>query len=223
MQLPWFVRLWRSFFGNAKIKPEEAARVKKELVSKTEDERIKLQTVEAKRAQKKLASERLKSSSSSSSSSSSATTAGSASFYEPPPKEVLQQEDQEKALERIENEEKLKAIIIELDKAWDEGQMPNRLFLLGKFPEFNEDSLIIFLKKYARKEIFSFRINHDKPEYVWPVLISRRYIKQKGKAMYSKYSAIADEQRKSLMPNQEQFDIATSFEDFLGRILPRLN
>ena len=210
-KLPWFARLWRSLFGNAKISPEEAARVKKELLSKTEEEKIKLQTVEAKRAQKKLASERMKSSSSPSSSS-----------FEPPPKEMLQQEDQEKALERIENEEKLKSIIIDLDKAWDEGQMPNRLFLLEKFPEFTEDALILFLKKYARKEIISFRINHDKPEYVWPFLITKRYIKQKGKSMYAKYAALADKQRNAAMPNQEQFDIATSLEDFLGRILPKL-
>ena len=213
MQLPWFVKLWRSLFGNAKIRPHEAAKVKKEIESKTLEQKIKMQTVEAKRAQKKLASERMKSSSSSSSSSS----------FEPPPKEMLQEEDQEKALERIENEEKLKLVIVELDKSWDSGAMPNRLFLLEKFPEFNEDSLILFLKKYARKEILSFRINHDKPEYVWPVLISKRYLKQKGKSLLAKYTALADKQRNAAMPNQELFDVANSMEEFLGRILPKLS
>ncbi|MDH5655479.1 MAG: hypothetical protein OEZ34_06195 [Spirochaetia bacterium] len=209
MKLPWFVRLWRSLFGHSKISPAEAAKAKKDMMAKTTEEKIRLQTVEAKKAQKKLASERIKSSSSSS--------------YEPPPSEQMQAEDQEKALERIENEEKVKAIIVCLDKAWDEGAMPNRTFLLENFPEFTEDTLILFLKKYARKEILSFRINHDKPEYVWPFLITKRYLKQKGKSLLSKYSAMADKQRNASMPNQEQFDVATSLEDFLGRVLPKLS
>jgi len=110
---------------------------------------------------------------------------------------------------------------VELDRAWDSGMFPNREFLLQRFQEFNEDTLITFLKKHARKEIFSFRIRHDKPEYVWPIMISRRYLRQKGKALLSKYASEADEQRNALMPNQEKFDVATSIEDFLNRVFAK--
>lgn len=113
-------------------------------------------------------------------------------------------------------------MVTELDHAWDKNMLPNRNFLIEKYPIFNEETIINFLKKYGRTEILSFRIMHEKPEYLWPILISRRYVKAKGKAMLAKAKHDADEQRKAMMPNQEKFDIATALEDFLNRILPKM-
>ena len=106
-----------------------------------------------------------------------------------------------------------------LDEAWQRGELPNRESLLPHFPELDENLLIAFLKKHGRKDIFSYRIHHDKPEYQWPVLISKQYIRKNGRKLLEKAKAEADTQRKASMPNQEKFDIASALEDFLNRLM----
>jgi hypothetical protein len=223
LRLPWFVRVVRAMFGNAKVTPEEKGKIKKEVSTRIVQDRMRIQTEEAKRAQKKLVSERMKGGGAAE--EKSAKAAASPQGAPSGGVEVAgvnQEEEKQKALERMQVEERVKQMIVELDRAWDEKKLPNRELLLEKFPEFDEDTLIIFLKKYGRKEIFSFRIKHDKPEYVWPILITKRYLRQNGKKLYSHYAKIADEQRKAMMPDQEKFDIATSIEDFLGKVFPKL-
>jgi hypothetical protein len=96
-------------------------------------------------------------------------------------------------------QETVRGMVTELDHAWDKNMLPNRNFLIEKYPIFNEETIINFLKKYGRTEILSFRIMHEKPEYLWPILISRRYVKAKGKAMLAKAKHDADKQRKAMM------------------------
>ncbi len=215
-RLSWFVRIWRFLFGNSRLKPAEIEKAKNEIQKKNAEEKLKVRTVEAKKAQKKLVSERLKE-------SDIPAPATPARTIEVAENTEMDFEKDEKTLqERLKAEEMLKKVIVELDNAWDAKMLPNREFLLARFSDFTEEFLVLFLKKYARKEIFSFRIMNDKPEYVWPILITRRYIKKNGKAMLSRAMADADEQRKANMPNQEKFDISTSTEDFLNRVLPKI-
>jgi len=215
-RLPWFIRLWRYLFGNSRLKPQEVEKAKLETTRRQSEEKLKIRTVEARQLQRKLAGERVKEKEAEkpkTPESRAVETKGQAE---------LEFETEEKSLiEKEKAEEILKLIINELDAAWDAKLLPTREYLLQKLPDFEEDFLVMFLKKYARKEIFSFRIRNEKPEYVWPVLISRRYIKKNGKALFAKAVAEADEQRKANMPNQEKFDIATSIEDFFNRIMAK--
>ncbi len=219
-RLPFFVRLWRLLFGSSKMKPEEVAKLKQGIERENTDERLRIQRAEADKAKKKLAAERMKG---------EAPKEEESPAERPHPVETAEADiDPEAALaertvDDLKAEETLRNMVIELDKQWDDKKLPNRTSLIEKFPEFNEDTLITFLKKYGRKEILSFRIHNEKPEYVWPILITRRYIRAKGNAMRKKYMAEADEQRKASMPNQEKFDVASSIEDFLNRAMTKVN
>lgn len=228
-RLPWYVKLWRAMTGRFHLKPEESVKLKSQTMKQMEEEKLRLRTVEARREQKRIVSERMKEGKSKSGDDSAPIRTPSSSNVPPAPEEGIGMEEEEesapalsqKSEEAIKAEETLKKIVQDLDQAWERGEFPNREFLLQKFPEFDEDTLILFLKKYGRKEIYSFRIKHDKPEYQWPILITRRYIKQNGRKMLSRAMSDADEQRSAMMPNQEKFDIATSIEDFLNRLFTK--
>ncbi len=231
-RLPWFIKVWRAILGRNALRPEEAIRIKMEQSRSLDEEKLRIRTSEARKAQKRLVSERMKEGKAAvqqtSPGGSESRGAAQSSSYSGDEGDGAGDEDSssggltEKSEESLKAEETLKKIVTELDKAWDEKLFPGRDLLLAKFPEFTEDSLIFFLKKYGRKEILSFRISHDKPEYKWPILVTRRYIKVNGKKLLSKAMADADEQRSAMMPNQEKFDIATSLEDFLNRVLSRM-
>ncbi|MBI3394743.1 MAG: hypothetical protein HY042_02800, partial [Spirochaetia bacterium] len=170
-RLPFFVRLWRYLFGSSKLKPDEVAKLKQSIERESTEDRLRIQRAEAEKAKKKLASERMKEK------EEPVKRPEPSHEFEPPEKaEGLE----ERTIDDLQAEETVRSMISELDKAWDEKMLPNRVFLASKFPQFDEDSLIMFLKKHGRKEILSFRIHHDKPEYVWPILITRRYIRAKG-------------------------------------------
>ncbi len=222
-RLPWYKKLWRALTGRLSLKPEESAKMKSQMNKSIEEEKLRVRTIEARREQKRLVSERMKDDGSKQSQTDSVSSTASDSVTASPsldsPDDTEEAALSEKTEEALKAEETLKKIILELDHAWERREFPNREFLLTKLSGFDEDALILFLKKYGRKEIYSFRINHDKPEYRWPILITRRYLRQNAKKMLSKAMADADEQRNAMMPNQEKFDIATSMEDFLNRVL----
>jgi len=135
------------------------------------------------------------------------------------------QQDIEKSKEKMELEEQarqnLDRISKILDEAWDRKELPNRTHVLEQLKDFDEDSLVMFLKKHGRKEIYSFRVRNDDPKYVWPILISKKYIQRHGRRLYKEAIEAADKQRNASMPNQEKFDVATAQEDFFGRIFAR--
>ena len=222
-RLPWLVRIWRFFFGKGQIRPEESAAIKRELQKAKESEKLRIQTQEARKAQKRLASERMKGEGEEEDAATKLAGTTQAVFEQSPedPVEENQASLSINSEETLRAEEDLRNIVEILDRAWKEGKFPNREYLLQQLDSerFDEDSLVLFLKKFGRKDILSFRIKHDKPEYVWPILISRRFLAQNGNKMLRKAMADADAQRNASMPNQEKFDVATSLEDFLNRAL----
>ena len=232
-QLPVIKRLWRALFGNNKLKPEEKAKIRNELVKKTTAAKLKIQTAEARREQKKLVSERLgqqkPQDGQAAGEGSEGALAGGSRAAAPAPdggegaagRELTHEEKQEAVKKNEEAEATLKKICDILDSAWKEGVLPSRTYLLERMKEFDESGLIQFLKKHARKEIYSFRVKHDKPEYVWPILISKHYIKRNGRALLNKAIKETDKQRSASMPNQEKFDINLAIEDFLSKLMSK--
>ncbi len=225
-RLPLFVRLWRSLFGSGKLKPVEATKFKQKLVKDQTDAKIKIQTEDARRAQKKLVSERLKEKENAK--EAAAKTARQESRVPAPEaarptpaEEEPAGPSAEEAEKQAKVEETLAKMTALLDEAWLHGELPNRTFLLQNFPELDENMLIHFLKKHAVKEILSFRVRFEKPEYQWPILISKNYIRKNGRRMLDKAKKDADTQRNASMPNQEKFEVATAIEDFLSRLMAK--
>jgi len=226
--LPWFRRMWRSLFGGRKLKPQERAALKNQLRQEFEKEKLRIQKAEARRKQKELVEERLKGdedqpqAKSQSDAKKEPRKIETASADDP---QALMQQDIEKSKEKMELEEQarqnLDRISKILDEAWDRKELPNRTHVLEQLKDFDEDSLVMFLKKHGRKEIYSFRVRNDDPKYVWPILISKKYIQRHGRRLYKEAIEAADKQRNASMPNQEKFDVATAQEDFFGRIFAR--
>ncbi|MBX7058553.1 MAG: hypothetical protein K1X75_10855 [Leptospirales bacterium] len=225
-QLPLIVRLWRMLTGRGKLAQREIVQTKQKAAAEQQRELLRLREEEARQTRKKLISERMSGEEGSQAAKSSATErgdseAGGRGVEAPEP------QSEEEKYEQVQEEQRardiLKKIVDTLDAAWDQKLLPNREYVLQYVKELDEDSLILFLKKYGRKEVLSFRIRNDKPEYVWPILISRRYLRRSGKKLLARVQEEADAQRKASMPNQEKFDVASSIEDFLGRVLPKLN
>lgn len=208
--LPWIVRVWRSLFGSGKLKPEEVKKIKQKVEREQQESLLRSRRAEAEKSKKELAARKMK---------------GEEPKAEPAPAQPPEEEEDLVHRNVVQDEkiqETVRGMVQELDAAWEKSLLPNRNYLIEKFPTFNEETIINFLKKYGRTEILSFRVMHEKPEYLWPILITRRLVKAKGKAMLAKAKAEADEQRKALMPNQEKFDVASAIEDFLTRILPKV-
>ena len=215
--LPWHVRVWRALFGKEDLKATEAEKIKRDLQKKAVDEKLKLQTSQARKEKKKLVSERLKGN------KGAPAGAGEDDLDSAPSPNMSPEELQEAADREARSQELLQGICAELDSLWASNILPSRTHILEKFTEFDENSLIFFLKKHARKEIYSFRVKNEKPEYQWPILISRNYIRRHGKKMLDKAIKDTDEQRAASMPNQEKFDVAAAIEDFLSRLMAKSN
>lgn len=218
-RLPFFTRLWRSLFGSDKLAPEEAKKLKSKVQKEMVDARIAVETEAARKAQKKLVSERMKAREGKAEEPAKKAAGAPAKVEEPGEGEELAGSSPEAVEKEKKAEEMLARMIGILDEAWQRGELPNRESLLPHFPELDENLLIAFLKKHGRKDIFSYRIHHDKPEYQWPVLISKQYIRKNGRKLLEKAKAEADTQRKASMPNQEKFDVASALEDFLNRLM----
>ncbi|MEM7184517.1 MAG: hypothetical protein AAF518_26710, partial [Spirochaetota bacterium] len=123
-------------------------------------------------------------------------------------------------MNEVEAKELLKSIIRILNSAWDQGLFPDREYLVKEMGEnISEEEVISFLKKFANKEILSFKIKTKLDKYSWPILISKQYIKRKGAALLDKAQQETENQRRSKMPNQEKYDIYISLEDFLQRLI----
>ena len=221
--LGFFKRLWRMLTGNRKLSEKEVVQLKREAQKEQEQERARVRKTEARKAQKELVSKRMKGADEGGESEGAGEGGSRAggdhvNAPEPPSSEEKAAQDQS----REEARETLKQIVDILDEAWKNRLLPNRTYLVERMKGFDEDQLIMFLKKYGRKEVLSFQIKHDRPEYVWPILISRRYLRRFGKSLLGRVSDEADAQRKAQMPDQHKFDVANSIEEFLNRVLPGL-
>ncbi|MDW7976682.1 MAG: hypothetical protein RMI35_08995 [Leptospiraceae bacterium] len=220
--LPWFVKLIRMLFGKEKVKPEEKEKLKEKLKQEEVQRQIQSKQKEAQIKTKEIAKQKI--------------AQKSIEEFEEEKTEELE-EERKKVGEVIQRDEKaeelLEKVLDVLDEAWSRKELPNRLTLIERIPEFqkNEDFLIQFLKKYGKGKIFSFRIlphnpespkiNLNDPKYQWPVLISKRYIARNGNRLLKEAMEEVDAQKKALMPDQEKFDVATSIEDFLVRVLSK--
>lgn len=211
-QLPWFVRMWRSLFGGGKLKPQETEKIKRDTQRRAMEEKVRIQKGEARREQKRLAEERVKG-------KKQVQEVARQNMSDDSPQG--EEQDPQKVELELAAEETLKKICGILDSEWDAGRLPTRTVLLERIPEFDENGLIHFLKRHAKKEIYSFRVKNEKPEYVWPILISKHYIRRHGKRLYEKAVKDSDEQRAASMPNQEKFDVCTAIEDFLGALMAK--
>ncbi len=223
--LPWFRRMWRSLFGGRKLKKHEMAQLKNQLRKEFEQEKLRIQKSEARRKQKELVEERLKGEEDQKEAQKESRNNRKVETASSDDPQALMQQDVEKSKERMELDEQARQNIDRigkiLDEAWDRKELPNRTHVLEQLKDFDEDSLVMFLKKHGRKEIYSFRIRNDDPKYVWPILISKKYIQRHGRRLYKESMDEADKQRQASMPNQEKFDVATAKEDFFGRIFAR--
>ncbi|MCB1167457.1 MAG: hypothetical protein KDK33_14955, partial [Leptospiraceae bacterium] len=222
--LPWFRRMWRSLFGGRKLKKHEMALLKNQLRREFEQEKARIQKSEARRKQKELVEERLKGESEAQKAEKKPESRKIETASVDDPKGLIQK-DIEKTKEKLELDEQVRhnldRISKILDEAWDRKELPNRTHVLENLKDFDEDGLIMFLKKYGRKEIYSFRVRNEDPKYVWPILISKKYIQRHGRRLYKEAIEEADKQRAASMPNQEKFDVFTAIEDFFGRIFAR--
>lgn len=220
-QIPLVQRIWRMLFGRTKLDQKEVVKIKNKIQADQDKEKVRLRELEARKAQKKLAAERLQAESEAREVARQKVDGDSGGGFGAP-----EPEDPAEVNKKLEAEQdakdRLKKICDILDEAWSANKHPNRTDLVERLGDMSEDDLIMFLKKYGRKEVLSFRVRSEKPEYVWPILVSRRYLRRNGKKLHGQVKDAADKQRQANMPDQEKFNIATSIEDFLGRVLPKL-
>jgi len=224
LRLPWFLRFIRIFFGKNRIKESEKEKLKEEIRREEVEKQVQYKRKEATKITKELARKKIEEKD---------------KDIEDKPQVNLYDEDVKVLKQTIQKDEKAEQLmgkVLEtLDEAWNQKELPNRITLLERIPDFqnNEDFLIQFLKKYGKGKIYSFRIIPHNPKspkidlndpiYTWPVLITKRYILKNGHKLLKQAMDEVDEQRKAIMPDQQKFDIATSIEDFLNRALSQKN
>ena len=207
--LNFFIRIWRSFTGNVHVSELEAEKLK---LKYEVNQKKKIDILKAKEIDEETArrvEEKLKSSKADDSN----VTTPSAKKIKKDPKE----------------EEKLKStykkIASILDSAWDREIYPDREFLVSSYDEpITEEELIEILKKNFSKEILSFQIKtaQNPPKYKWPILVTREYLKKNSSTLLEKAKSEHDKEKKSSVPNQDRFDLYSSLEEFLERIINKI-
>lgn len=218
--LPFLVRMWRTIFGNISLKPEEIKMLKKE---QEEGQKKRIMESKMKVIQKektRIAEERMKKENKKDEN----VTQKFADALKTDPQSAAPPADPDATVFGDMNEEEakelLKGILKILDSAWEEGIFPDREYLVKELgANISEEEVIGFLKKFANKEVLSFKIKTKLEKYNWPILISKQYIKRRGGVLLDKAKKATDEQRKAKMPNQEKYDVYTSLEDFLERLI----
>jgi hypothetical protein len=212
--LPLLTRLWRMMLGNIFVTREEAdlIRAQKEMEQKKRVAEAKAKAIAKEKA--KLVDERMKLSEKTSS------VIPVKEDEEVPQTAQMPSFEEEKRLKEF-----LKNIVTILDYAWDKGLRPDREYLMQNLGTgMTEDELITHLKKNFSKDILSFQIKSitGTTKYRWPILISRTYIKRKGKALLEIAIKESDSERKDITPDQSKFDFYNSLEEFLGRVIGKV-
>lgn len=205
-----FVKIWRMIFGKNRISEVEAELLRSKLDQEQRRKIEVLRTKEIEEETKRRVQEKMKRSESQDSSKSSKPKS---------PKSEIDAAKQEE-LKVV-----LKKVSSILDSAWESGIYPDREYLSSSYgEELTEDELVEMMKKNFSKDIFSFQIKSaaQPPKFKWPILISRTYLKKKGKELLQKTKKEYDKEKSAAVPNQEKFDIYSSLEEFLERILKKI-
>ena len=204
-----FIKIWRSLFGNKHVSEIEAAKLKssidieqKKRIALTKAREIDEET--AKRVEAKMKDQK---------EVSTTVSTGTEKKVKKDPKD----EKKNKAL--------LTKISSILDSAWDREIYPDREFLHSSFDEpMTEEELLDLLKKNFSKDILSFQIKTatKPPKYKWPILVTKDYLKKKGKDILEKAKREHDREKSAVVPNQERFDLYSSLEEFLQRTMNKI-
>ncbi|MCE9500218.1 MAG: hypothetical protein K8R21_06945 [Leptospira sp.] len=213
--LSFFTRLWRSIFGNVVVHKFEAnqIRARQEVLQRQRIQQQKMKKMEEEKT--RIAESRMKI---------KAEKSGQDATNE----ETEETETEETGAsmnpeQEKEVKEQMQNLVNIVDEGWNAGIYPDRTFLLQNLKgKMTEEQLVMFLKKYSQKELYSFIIKTHTEKFPWPILISRHYLKRYGRKLLDKAKKESDEQRSGLMPNQEKFDISSAIEDFLERTLPKI-
>ncbi|XDD52281.1 hypothetical protein AB3N59_18235 [Leptospira sp. WS92.C1] len=219
--LPFFTRLWRNIFGNAAVHKFEAEQIRAhntvELNKRVMEARTKkIQEDASKLAEKRVKEKEAKEQEEKNSRKQHSTQGSSG------------KEDKIPAAAHKETVDPLNAKLLErildiLDDYWSSRQYPDRNILLYEMEgEINEESLINFLKKFGKNEIFSFMVRNQEERYTFPILVTKRYLKKHGRDLMEKASAIISEQKDASMPDQDLFDFCISLDDFLKKTLSKI-
>jgi hypothetical protein len=65
-------------------------------------------------------------------------------------------------------------------------------------------------------------VRNQPEKYIWPILISRGYLKKNGKQLLEKAESFIQAQKAGALREQLKFDLAVSLAEFLDRILPKI-
>lgn len=213
--LPLLTRMWRLLMGNIFVTREEAEqiRIKKEMEQKKRINEAKSKIIAKEKS--KIVEERMKQ-------ISSEETGGSAAVSDDD--KIPADENKKLSFEEERQvKEMLHYIIRKLDSAWDMKVFPDREYLVKALEgEMNEEQLVAFLKKYSTKDILSFTVKSKVNKYKWPILVSRSYLRRRGRALLELAKREADTERGSITPDQEKFDMYNSLEDFLDKVLTKI-
>ena len=221
--LPWHIRLFRFLRRRQKLSPRELKELKEknrvatqEKISHTE------QDLHAKKIQR-IAIEQVKETMKKGKEDAEKTSTENSSSFTKEKIELSKAQGDDDSIDK-EAKRVSERIIEVLDGAWHSKIYPNRMYLLERIPEIDsENNLIFFMKKHCSHKVYSFFIKIDKPEYVWPIFITRRYLRRNGKKMLANTQKELKVQRETLMPNQERYDELVFIEEFLERILPKMS
>jgi uncharacterized protein YjgD (DUF1641 family) len=214
--LPFLTWLWRMLMGNKKVHKFEATSIRNAVIKNVKQQVADQRAKHIAKKRTEIAEERIKkeneklakkSANNGSDNSSEDTQAASAPEPEDDPAV----------------KEKLKKIMSALDEAWDFGVYPDRTYVLDKVAgSMTEDDLIFFLKKKGGKEIYSYMVRNQPEKYVWPILITRSYLKKNGKKLLEAAEEVIKAQKSGAMREQMKYDLAVSLAEFLDRILPKI-
>ncbi|UOG50661.1 hypothetical protein [Leptospira noguchii] len=214
--LPFFTRLWRNIFGNVTVHKSEADQIKAHNTIELNKKIIEVRSKKIQEDATKLAEKRLKEKDAKELAEKNVRKQQTTNLKQEKTQTTFKEVDPQ-------NAKLLERVLDILDDYWSNQQYPDRNILLYEMDgEIDEDGLINFLKKFGKNDIYSFMVRNQEDKYTFPILITKRYLKKKGKELLDKVSSIIDEQKNASMPDQDLFDFCISLEAFLRKTLPKI-
>ncbi|MCZ8237427.1 MAG: hypothetical protein O9346_07490 [Leptospiraceae bacterium] len=217
--LPFLTWLWRMLMGNKKVHKFEATSIRNAVLKNVKQQVADQRSKHIAKRRTEIAEERIKKENEKLSKKTKDTdTANNKSSEDSIPSQGSSELEDDPA-----TKEKLKSILSALDEAWDFGVYPDRTYVLDKVSSsMTEDDLIFFLKKKGGKDIYSYMVRNQPDKYIWPILITRNYLKKNGKKLLEKAEEVIQAQKTGAMREQMKYDLAVSLAEFLDRILPKI-
>ncbi len=217
--LPFLTRFLRSLFGSMVVHRFEAEEIRARLAAEQNKKVLEAKTKAAQEEKVRIAERRIKDRESAEATAKARAAAAIASSSSNDSVSKISSSSEQD----VEVKKMLSAVLDILDQAWSRDEFPDREYLLKALgADTDENTLINFLKKNAKKEIHSFMVRNQEEQYSFPILVTRRFLKKNGRGLLDKAKKIVDEQKGSGMPEQDKFDFYISFEDFLNRTLTKL-